>query len=99
MAPEAFGVEGYFEAYVKYVQDCHQAQAEGQDLELVEFLSPTVIEGGLEMKKPCLWTARPQAQTPKETDLGPPKVVNMMKTLTFRVPRVLVPPFFAPYFL
>ncbi|KAJ8432190.1 hypothetical protein Cgig2_013732 [Carnegiea gigantea] len=29
MVPEAFSVEGYFEAYVKYIEDCRRDRAEG----------------------------------------------------------------------
>ena len=48
LALDVFGVEGYFEAYVKYVKDRLQAQAEGQDLELVEFNLPAAIKRGLD---------------------------------------------------
>ena len=29
LEPDAFDVKGYFKAYIKYVEDCRQAQAEG----------------------------------------------------------------------
>jgi len=29
LAPNAFHQEGYFEAYVKHIKDCHQAWVEG----------------------------------------------------------------------
>jgi len=44
LAPDAFCIEGYFEAYVK---DRRRAQAEGQDPEFVEFTLPATNEDGL----------------------------------------------------
>ena len=44
LAPNAFSQEGYFKAYVKYVQHPHQAQ--GQDPELVDFNPPITDEDG-----------------------------------------------------
>jgi len=41
-------VEGYFEAYVKYIEDRLQARTEGHDPEFVEFHPPAAIEGGLD---------------------------------------------------
>ena len=46
LAAHAFSQEGYFEAYVKYVEDHHQVQAEGRDPELVDFNSPATDEEG-----------------------------------------------------
>jgi len=38
LAPYAFRQQGYFEVYIKYMEDRCQAQAEGKNLELVEFI-------------------------------------------------------------
>ena len=40
LAPDAFRLEGYFEAYVKYVEDRRRAQAEGRNPELGDFNPP-----------------------------------------------------------
>jgi len=37
-SPDNFQREGHFEAYVKYVEDCRQARAEGKNPELVDFI-------------------------------------------------------------
>ena len=47
LAPQAFRIEGHFEAYVKFVKDHRRAEAEGQDPELVEFNPRTAVEEGL----------------------------------------------------
>jgi len=43
-----FEVEVYFEAYVKYIEDCRQARTEGHDPKSVEFHPPDAIEGGVD---------------------------------------------------
>ena len=57
LAPDAFHQEGYFGAYVKYVEDCRQAPAEGQNPELVDFIPPATDEDdlGVEETTPFLW--------------------------------------------
>jgi len=47
LAPDAFHQEGYFEAYVKYVEDHRQAPAEGQNPELVDFIPPATNKDDL----------------------------------------------------
>lgn len=44
LAPDAFSQEGYFEVYVKYVEERRQAQAEGRNLDLVAFNLPMTDE-------------------------------------------------------
>lgn len=78
MAPEAFGIEGYFEAYIKYVEDRHQARTEGHDPELVEFHPPAAIEGGLEDEETLPLDDKASSPQPEATKLRPPKVVTMM---------------------
>ena len=46
LAPQVFRIEGYFKAYVKFVEDHRCAEAEGRDPKLVELNAlPTVEEG------------------------------------------------------
>ena len=51
LAPDAFSIEGYFEAYVKYVEDHRLALAEGRSPEMVEFNLPLIDEDGLGNEK------------------------------------------------
>ena len=44
LAPDAFCQEGYFEAYVKYIEDRHQVQAEDRNPELVDFNLPAAYK-------------------------------------------------------
>ena len=47
LVPQAFRIEGYFEAYVKFVKDHCQGRAEGQNPKFVEFSPPATVGGGL----------------------------------------------------
>ena len=47
LAPDAFLQEGYFEAYVKYIEGRRQAWAEGWNPELVDFIPPVLDNDGL----------------------------------------------------
>jgi len=46
LAPGTFRVEGYFEAYVKYVDELRQVEAERRDPESVEFYPSGISEDG-----------------------------------------------------
>lgn len=48
LAPDDFHQEGYFEAYVKYIEDCCQARTEGKDPEPVEFQPLTSEEDSMD---------------------------------------------------
>lgn len=62
LTPQAFHIEGYFEAHVEFAEDCHQARAEGQDPELVKFSPFAAVTGGLDDEKTTLLDA--EASTP-----------------------------------
>jgi len=44
---QAFRIEGYFEAYINFVDNCRRAEVEGREPELVEFNPLTTIKEGL----------------------------------------------------
>ena len=48
LAPDAFHIECYFKAYVRYVKDHRLAQAEGKNPKLMEFNPPAIEEDGLD---------------------------------------------------
>ena len=47
LTPYDFRQEGYFELYVKYVEDHHQAEVKGRNPELVDFIPPATDEDDL----------------------------------------------------
>ena len=47
LTPDAFLQEGYFEAYIKYVDDHCCARVLGEDLEQVEFQLPAFEDAGV----------------------------------------------------
>jgi len=47
LAPDDFHQEGYFEAYIKYIEDSRRARATGEDLKQVDFQLSTFEDDGL----------------------------------------------------
>jgi len=60
LAPDDFHPKGYFEAYVKYIEDRHQACIEGKDPELVAACVQSGRFGRAERYHPPRW--KPTAQ-------------------------------------
>ena len=60
LAPNNFQQEGYFEAYVRYIEDSRQAYVEGKNSNMVDFIPLGRMGMTWAMERTlCLWMVRP----------------------------------------